>query len=223
MDENLKMLILAFQNKEMTTPAMIPFFKVHVNPENYSQSVQINYTESCAPGPTREGGEYQNTSPQEISFDFLLDRTGALGNMAMSTVGIEPEVQLFKQVALNYNGSIHRPNFLKLIWGTLIFDCQLKSLDVEYKMFNQFGLPLRAVLKTVFVEYSKKNEMDLLNMTSSPDLTHVRTVKEGDTLPLMTWRIYGDSKYYLEVAKYNKLSNFRNLKPGDELVFPPLK
>jgi nucleoid-associated protein YgaU len=57
---------------------------------------------------------------------------------------------------------------------------------------------------------------------SSPDLTHVRMVKEGDTLPLMTYRIYGDPKYYLEVAKANKINNFRKLKTGDIIIFPPL-
>jgi hypothetical protein len=37
----------------------------------------------------------------------------------------------------------------------------------------------------------------------------------------MTERIYGDSKYYLEVAKINGLINFRQLIPGQELFFPP--
>uniref|UniRef100_A0AAU6WLI4 LysM domain-containing protein n=1 Tax=Chryseobacterium endophyticum TaxID=1854762 RepID=A0AAU6WLI4_9FLAO len=58
---------------------------------------------------------------------------------------------------------------------------------------------------------------------NSPDLTHKRTIQDGDTLPLMTERIYGDSKYYLEVAKVNNLINFRQLVPGEELYFPPIE
>jgi nucleoid-associated protein YgaU len=58
---------------------------------------------------------------------------------------------------------------------------------------------------------------------SSPDLTHYRIVKAGDNLPLMTQRIYGDPKYYLEVARVNKLVNFRNLKPGQAIYFPPIE
>jgi nucleoid-associated protein YgaU len=57
---------------------------------------------------------------------------------------------------------------------------------------------------------------------SSPDLTHYRVIKKGDTLPLMCYRIYGDSKYYIQVAKANKLSNFRHLKEGEEIFFPPI-
>lgn len=90
-------------------------------------------------------------------------------------------------------------------------------------MFSPQGLPLRAVLKTTFKEYTEDTKRNALENKSSPDLTHVRTVKEGDTLPLMTQRIYGDAKYYLEIAKINGLTNFRKLEPGSELVFPPIE
>jgi nucleoid-associated protein YgaU len=49
----------------------------------------------------------------------------------------------------------------------------------------------------------------------------VRIVKEGDTLPSMVYKIYGDYKYYLEVAKVNGLNDFRNLQPGKQIFFPP--
>lgn len=58
---------------------------------------------------------------------------------------------------------------------------------------------------------------------SSSDLTHYRTVKKGDTLPLMCYRIYGHSKYYWQIAKVNGLSNFRELQPDNELFFPPIE
>jgi len=57
---------------------------------------------------------------------------------------------------------------------------------------------------------------------SSPDLTHVRVVKSGDTLPLLCKEIYGSSQYYLRVAAHNGLDDFRNLLPGQTLSFPPL-
>jgi len=39
----------------------------------------------------------------------------------------------------------------------------------------------------------------------------------------MSFKIYGDSKYYLEVARANKLINFRKLKIGQKIFFPPLQ
>jgi len=57
---------------------------------------------------------------------------------------------------------------------------------------------------------------------SSPDLTHSRIVKNGDTLPLLSKEIYGSSSHYLWIAQQNQLDDFRNLTPGHRLFFPPL-
>jgi nucleoid-associated protein YgaU len=58
---------------------------------------------------------------------------------------------------------------------------------------------------------------------NSPDLTHYRQVKQGDTLPLMVFNIYKDPKYYLEIARVNGLTNFRKLLTGQNIIFPPLE
>jgi nucleoid-associated protein YgaU len=77
------------------------------------------------------------------------------------------------------------------------------------------------------VKLSFKENIDFktklrLAQSSSPDLTHVRTVRSGDTLPLMAYRIYGDSSHYAMVARANNLSRLDAIRPGDELYFPPL-
>jgi hypothetical protein len=185
--------------------------------------VTVNFSGKQPPGTHGASDNYNNTSPDTLKFDFLLDRTGALGNVSTGPVGVTPDIIHFKNLALDYEGEIHRPRYLKLIWGTLLFDCQLQSLQVEHKMFSKEGLPLRAVLKTTFKKYTEDTKRTALENKSSPDLTHVRTVKEGDTLPLMTHRIYGDSKYYLEIARINGITNFRHLEPGTEIMFPPLE
>jgi nucleoid-associated protein YgaU len=58
---------------------------------------------------------------------------------------------------------------------------------------------------------------------SSPDVTHVRTITANDRLDLMSYNIYKDSKYYMEMARVNNLNHFRKLKVGDKLVFPPVE
>jgi hypothetical protein len=222
-DETLKMLIVAFNDSTFTTPALIPPFKAHVNPESYTQSVFVNFSDMQASGTSGAASKHSHTEPEVLQFEFLLDRTGALGNLATGPIGVIPDIIHFKQLTLDFEGEIHRPRYLKLIWGTLLFDCQLQSLDIEHKMFSPQGLPLRAVLKASFKEYIEETKRTIKENKSSPDLTHVRTVKEGDTLPLMSQRIYGDSRYYLEIARINGITNFRKLEPGSELVFPPIE
>jgi nucleoid-associated protein YgaU len=59
-------------------------------------------------------------------------------------------------------------------------------------------------------------------MLSSPDLTHSKVVEEGDLLPLMVYREYKTQDYYLQVAKANKLKNFRKLQAGTTINLPPI-
>ncbi len=54
-------------------------------------------------------------------------------------------------------------------------------------------------------------------------MSHLITVKSGDTLPLLCHKVYGTSVHYAEVARANGLSNFRDLAPGTQLLFPPLR
>ena len=84
------------------------------------------------------------------------------------------------------------------------------------------GTPLRADAKVTFKEYLSPEAIKLLANKNSPDLTHIRTVKAGDHLPLMCYHIYGHSKHYVEVAAINNLTDFRALEPGTQIVFPPL-
>jgi nucleoid-associated protein YgaU len=74
-----------------------------------------------------------------------------------------------------------------------------------------------------FVGSMSKSEEQLVSNRSSPDLSHIVLVREGDTLPLLCASIYGDPSYYPDVARFNGLLEFRDLKPGAKLHFPPLE
>ena len=84
-------------------------------------------------------------------------------------------------------------------------------------------MPLRATLKTSFTEDLDPKKKKAKERSSSPDLTHTRIVRSGDTLPLLSLEIYGSAKHYMQLAKINNLDDFRNLAPGAELIFPPLE
>ena len=96
-------------------------------------------------------------------------------------------------------------------------------MDITYKLFKPDGTPIRATIHATFKGFIEDSLRVARENNNSPDLTHIRMVNEGDTLPLMTFRIYGNSKYYLEVAKANKLVNFRKLVPGQQIFFPPIE
>ena len=81
---------------------------------------------------------------------------------------------------------------------------------------------LRAELGAIFISDEEAERTLAKEDKKSPDLTHVRIAREGDTLPLLASAVYGSSAYYLDVARFNKLDNFRSLTAGQQIVFPPL-
>lgn len=197
--------------------------EVLVNPESYSQKITVKFSEKQADGTTAKMPMFSKMEPQKLDFELLFDSTGVINGVRDETNGVESELERFKKLALEYKGDKHRPRFLTIYWGKLIFDCCLESLDITYKLFRADGLPLRALAKVSFIGSMDDTKRVRKEFSQSPDLTHVRTVKEGDTLPLMSFKIYGDSKYYIEVAKVNGLNDFRNLKTGQKIKFPPIE
>lgn len=212
----LKILAFASPKFEMGGPP-VGIYMAMFNPETFSVNHRVVYDQVNIPGKTGAEQKFRNIETQIFRFDFLVDGTGASGEKRE----VFADLLLFKYV-VGYFGEIHRPHYLILNWGTFIAKCVLSTMNIKYELFRQDGTPLRATISATFLEHTENKLENLLANRASPDLTHVRVVQEGDTLPLMTHRIYGDSSYYPEVARVNGLDDFRNLKPGHEIYFPPL-
>lgn len=223
MHDRLK--IAAFKDNKFLTPLGYATTFI-INPATYTHEHKVNYSEDVPVGAPGTPIMFKGIPPETISFDVIFDATGAIDAPKLFPVNKLPigiQITTFKKVCFTYNGDIHEPNYLILNWGTLVFKCKLSSLKVEYTLFQANGIPLRAKASCSFIQAIDASTLSKEANMKSPNLTHLIEVKEGDTLPLLCYKIYGDSSYYLEVAKYNNLVNFRNLKPGAKLYLPPIK
>lgn len=233
--ELIKLQIKAFRDPQFNDEVANGEFTTLLNPEKYVFKYKVEQNRRQASGTSANSPRYNRTPPEDLDLEFIFDRTGVLINYGDHTttdddelsvdegVGVADDVDLFKRVVFDYNGDEHRPNYLIISWGALLFKGVLTNMDITFKLFTPDGKPLRATATAKFNGFIEDNLRVAIENNSSPDLTHVRIVKEGDTLPLMTYRIYGDSKYYLEVAKANKISNFRKLNVGQKIFFPPIE
>lgn len=198
---------------------------VQINPASYSHEHRTSYNNTVSQGAPGATLKFKGTSPEKISFDIYFDATGAVSTASIldSQVAVDDQIQTFKDVCFTYNGDIHEPNYLIVSWGTLVFKCKLTSLSISYTLFQSDGTPLRAKLSVSFEEAIDAELIAKDAGNLSPDLTHLVEVKDGDTLPMICFRMYGDTSYYIEVAKYNNLLNFRDIPPGTKIYLPPIK
>ncbi|VXB30236.1 conserved hypothetical protein [Flavobacterium sp. 9AF] len=218
-----KLKVVAYSDPEFSSKVADGEFDTLMNPEKYTFHYKIEQDEQQAAGTSTVSPRFKKTLPENLELEFVFDRTGVIEGKEALESGIIDDIEKFKKVILDYNGEEHKPNYLVISWGSLLFKGSLTEMDIEFKLFKPDGTPIRAVAKAKFTGFVEDDLRAARENNKSPDLTHIRIVKEGDTLPLLSYKIYGDAKYYLEVAKANNIINFRKLKTGQEIFFPPLQ
>jgi nucleoid-associated protein YgaU len=204
-------------------------FEATINPEKYSHKLGLQYSgasdagNSGAVGKSAAITKFSKAEAEKLDFSMTLDGTGVVPDAEGQTVA--DQVTKLRDIAYDYDGDTHEPNPVKIVWGDGLegFYGRLTSMNLEYTLFHPDGAPLRAKISLSFVEAVTEAMEAVEANRSSPDMTHMVMVREGDTLPLLCHRIYKDAARYLEVARVNNLDGFRALSPGTLLRFPPIR
>jgi nucleoid-associated protein YgaU len=231
-----KLQILAFKDKDRGD-AWIPeggtsnVLEVHYNPESFKVTYSNTYQPATQPGPKGEAAkpaQWLHAGVTNLVLKLIFDGTNVSHfgvELLFGLPSVADQVKQFLGLCFEPTPSTHAPPFLKLIWGqnTLFyrnepFQCRVGNADVEYSLIDRDGSPLRADLTVTFI-----SDPETTLRLSSPDVTHRRVVRAGDTLPLLCREIYGSTDHYLHVAAVNDLDDIRALQPGTELIFPPLE
>ena len=234
--ELVKMKIVAYDDNAFTSPTGDDFvYEVLINPESYALTYASIINDKSAQGASESTSTQNRRAPQTVNFKFLFDGTGVIkrgGGGLLSGLAVpglptdKPDVmqdyEKFKSVVYQYGSDTHEPRFVQLQWGALMYNAQLINMTITFKLFSPDGTPLRAEADCTFQSVIDDTKLAAIENKQSPDLTHVRTVRGGDTLALMCYREYGDSKYYYQIAQFNKLTDFKKLTPGTKIIFPPI-
>lgn len=211
-------------NKSLVKNGGVPDFVAMINPNGYKIKQGIRYSEKKGESRGMGGAtelKFAGFPPDEISINpFVIDGTGIIPESSSQTV-VE-RIKALRAVAYDYVGAEHESPVVELSWGVFHYFARLNSINVDYTLFDPNGKPLRATVTLDFMQYRTTAEIQAMMKKSSPDLTHLVEVKQGDSLPLLCHKIYKDSMYYLEIARINNLTNVRRLEPGTILKFPPL-
>lgn len=212
-----KMKVVAYSDPDFSD--QLGEYNLLVNPEKYADRSELRYSTNSSPiGVSSETVRFRGAGTKYFRFNFFFDSTGVI-----TLDPVDKQIDDLTQLVFTYNGEIHEPNYVKLYWGTqTLFQGRLKEWDINYSMMDLDGTPLRAEINALFIGSISVKKKLLEEGKNSSDLTHIRMVKAGDTLPAMCFRIYGDSKYYLQIADFNSLDSIYSIEPGDQLIFPPL-
>lgn len=194
-------------------------YEVMFNPSSIAVKLQVDRDGNQADGATSAPMTFKRIKPQDYSFEFVIDGTGADGRAKKD---VPEDVSKFLKTVYHLNGEEHQPRYLKILYGAVLLKCVLKSVDVNYNLFSPGGKPLRAKITAGFISCLDQDLSEMINNRSSPDMTHLRKTTASDKLIRMSNKIYKNNLLYVEVAKANKLNSFRHLPDGTEIFFPPI-
>lgn len=214
------MQITGYTDEEFQTAFSGKPYSTMINPDSIKWTKSIEYNEQQAPDSSAPSQKYKSTPSDKLSFDITIDCTGIVDS---TRTNMATEITALESIVYTYNGQIHRPNFVKVQWGSnIIFKGVLTSFDISYSLFKPDGSPLRAKISLAFSQYISPTTVAKVDGEESPDISHLVTVVEGMTLPQLCKQVWNNNMYYIQTARFNDLDKFRKLKGVTQLVFPPI-
>jgi nucleoid-associated protein YgaU len=203
------------------------------NPKEYTFAKQNKWEEKTAKGKSVSHLEFGGGAPANMKIQLFFDTTESRTGVGLS-VSAGDDVrkhtkglwEMMKISDKNINPATKKgePPHVRFEWGELwSFEAVIDSISQKFTMFLADGTPVRATLDVSFRQVKDEGQYPRQNPTSGGNLDdRVRTVRQGEHLPLIAFEEYGDSRYWRFLADQNGVDDPLNLRAGTMLVIKPL-
>jgi hypothetical protein len=192
------------------------FVEVLFNPTEYSLEISNNFQASAPPGLNNPILQFVNGNSDSLSMELFFD-TWTDGNRADVS-------QLTGLIAglVRIDADTHAPPRVEFRWGLLVFKAVIEKLSQRFTMFLPDGTPVRATLNVSFKQFKPLAEQLIDPRRKSADKTKRRVVAADDSIWLLANREYGNPREWRLIARQNRVTDPRAIRPGAVLVVPPL-
>jgi len=214
---------LAFDNG-VTIPVLF-------NPTEYAITKTNNWTFKEVQGQSLPPPEFAGGAPRQLTLQLLLDASLLEGSQTVKDI----TEKLFKmmEVADRVPAGSKRasPPKVTFRWGAVdTFLAVCTSLTVTYQLFKANGVPIRADVKIDLKQAkpastaSSSSAKQGTNPTPRAQAGHgVHTVQDGDSLPAIAYRAYGDATRWRVIAEANEIDNPLHVRRGTTLNIPTVE
>ncbi len=202
-----------------------PDLDCYFNPTEYSVAKTNEWTYKKVTGTSFSPPEFGGGTPRQMELSLLFDETlPAVPPRKMSVKRATAELLDMMEVPSGKTGGTPTaaPPFVTFHWGNLLFKGACTSLSVAYKLFRPNGDPVRAevkiTLKQAAIAPKGQNPTTRANAGFG-----VHIVRDGDTLPSVSYQAYGDATKWRIIAEANGVDNPLHLRRGTPLSLPRLE
>jgi nucleoid-associated protein YgaU len=187
---------------------------VRFNPTDLSVDRSSQYASMPVPGLSMPILQYIRGESDVLHLELFLDRTDQNSDIEKDIAQLEGFTRI--------DSALHAPPVMMFIWANFSFTGVVTSLRKKMTLFSEDGRILRARVTLSLKSYeSAEVQLRDLNL-SSPDRTHARVLREGETLAHIANEVYGDPRMWRPIALANGIERPRFIEPGTPLRIPAL-
>jgi hypothetical protein len=200
-------------------------FEVLFNPTEYTIAKTNSWQARPVVGRNVPRLDFTGGGSRTLTLELFLDVMDRSGETDVRPhVDKLWELTMIDEAHRNSSTDRSRPPLCLFQWGgNWHFKAAVTSLSVRYTLFNEDGVPIRAVATCSFEEAEDENEQPGTNPTSYAEAgMRRREVRPRDTLALISYEEYGDSSKWRMIAEANSIHDPRTLTPGQILAIPAL-
>jgi len=204
--------------------------QVLFNPTEYTITKTNTWNFKAVKGKSLPPASFGGGNPREISLSLMLDVSLLQGKSVLDITNA-----LFKMMDVpggsGSGGAQSAPPFVTFRWGAVdTFKAACTSLTVAYQLFQPNGDPLRADVKMQLKQAAEASTASSGSANKGTNPTTrgraglgVHVVQDGDTLPSIAYKAYGDATRWRVVAESNHVDNPFHLRRGAALTLPQLE
>ena len=199
-----------------------PTLECYFNPTEYSLSKSNEWKYENVTGTSFTEPEFTGGQPRQMELSLLFDQS--FPPYTMTVRAATAALLDAMEVPSGQSGGTPTavPPFITFQWGALIFKGACTSLTCAYKLFRPDGEPIRADVKLTLKQAAATIKGQ--NPTTRAQAGFgMHTVKDGDTLPSISYRAYGDATRWRLIAEANGVDNPLHLRRGSSLSLPALE
>ena len=215
---------------------------VQFNPTEFTMTKAAQIAEVNIPGLDMPIQQFVRNQTETMQLELFFDSTEEDAQTGAGAQSITQKTDLFYQL-IKIDPATHAIPVCRFEWGASFFpgahlteqwatqnagrtngfNCIVENVRQRFTMFSPTGMPLRATLTVQLREYKSLEQQINQIRPQSPDHTHTRVVKQGDTLSRIADEVYGDSRQWRAIADHNRLDDPLELQPGVVLEIPPIR
>jgi nucleoid-associated protein YgaU len=209
--------------------------EVMFNPTDFTLTKGSQLAEIAVPGLDSPLQQYIRGQAEKLTVKLFFDTTDE-GTGVFATSVTEATDRFYNLVKID--SDLHAPPVCIFGWGRSFpgidlpsgenqkrtcFTGVVESVQQEFTLFSDRGIPLRATLTVAMREYRPLDDQQIQIDPHSRDHTRAHVVQRGETLSLIAGRMYGNPAEWRPIADRNGISNPKDLRPGTTLEIPPLE